>query len=77
VEQLLAALRHHCTKNIKLWKQGKMSGGMTPGRVKRLENTRSEDDFMPDYQGRAWPEYKSISQAGIYGYPGWCSDMPV
>jgi hypothetical protein len=27
-------------------------------------------DFMPDYQGRAWPEYKSIGQAGIFVYPG-------
>jgi hypothetical protein len=26
--------------------------------------------FMPDYQGRAWPEYKSIGQAGIFVYPG-------
>jgi hypothetical protein len=34
-------------------------------------------DFVPDYQGRAWPEHKSIGQAGIYVYPGWCSDMPV
>jgi hypothetical protein len=34
-------------------------------------------DFMPVDQGRAWPEYKSIGQAGISGYPGWCSDMPV
>jgi hypothetical protein len=35
------------------------------------------DDFMPDYQGRAWPEYKSIGQAGIFVYPGWCPDIPA
>jgi hypothetical protein len=34
------------------------------------------DDFVPDYQGRAWPEYKGIGQAGIcvsrqmFGYVG-------
>jgi hypothetical protein len=35
------------------------------------------DDFMPDYQGRAWPEYKSIGQASIFVYLGWCPDIPV
>jgi hypothetical protein len=27
-------------------------------------------DFMPGYQDGAWPEYKSIGQAGIFVYPG-------
>jgi hypothetical protein len=34
-------------------------------------------DFMLDYQGRAWPEYKSIGHAGILVYPGWHPDIPV
>jgi hypothetical protein len=27
-------------------------------------------DFMLDYQEGAWPEYRSIGQAGIFEYPG-------
>jgi hypothetical protein len=39
--------------------------GMTPDRVKRLARCRDMVDFMPVDQVRAWPEYKSIGQAGI------------
>jgi hypothetical protein len=45
---------------------GTSVGGMTPGRVKRLERHKAMVDFMQVDQGRAWPEYKSIGQANIY-----------
>jgi hypothetical protein len=34
-------------------------------------------DFVPVDQGKAWPEYERIGQAGIYAYPGLCPDIPV
>jgi hypothetical protein len=43
----------------------KLVGGMTPGRVKRLERYIDMVDFMPADQRRVWPEYKSIGHAGI------------
>jgi hypothetical protein len=39
---------------------GTSVGGMTPGRVKRLERWKVMVDFMPVDQGWAWPDYKSI-----------------